>query len=667
MVSVRSFDVFDTVLTRRVGAPTALVQLLSRRLAQEELIPTTSEEFASARMRYERRLIDSQGRHPNLHEIYSAVADALSVDPGCIDRWVGEEQDEERALIVALPGAREMVLEARASADLVIFVSDTPHTEPFLRELLEQAGLVRDTDRVFTSADRGATKARGALYRLVGDEFGADTQFVHVGDSPGSDLAARMVKGWSSSLLPAGRLNRYERLLERSASGTSGLSSWLAGASRIARLEAGKRGSPAPVAGVASGVLGPLLLGFALWVVGRARQLGVQRLYFVARDGQVMLQAARHVIEELAPDIKVCYLYGSRQPWMFAASASSDDLLSRWVTVKSDFTARTALARVALTPGRVFELTGLACAAPARADAPLTAKDRTELAGALQREPLLPVVRAAAEKTAQEMMAYLRQEGLADGVRSALVDAGWGGGTAAAFDEMVRRVGGTPVQHLVIGILEAAINSREHDGVDMCAWLFDEYAPHQALVDFPAPNVPIEMLCAGLEGRTLGYRRHEGAVQPVLASATNDPVVDWGLEDMQRTALRVCELVAPHLPQPAVHLDATGFTWDVLRAFWNHPTPAEARHWGSFPWEEETWPPFTPVAQRITAVDVLRRFGRGDHQIRRVNSWRAGSAMASAPPWRVLLKARAWQSRNAPRIRRIPSRIRLEIATRVQR
>ena len=33
----------------------------------------------------------------------------------------------------------------------------------------------------------------------------------------------------------------------------------------------------------------------------------------------------------------------------------------------------------------------------------------------------------------------------------------------------------------------------------------------------------------------------------------------------------------------------------VLRAFWVHPTKAEAAVWGTFPWEEEIWPPYAPL------------------------------------------------------------------------
>ena len=108
-----------------------------------------------------------------------------------------------------------------------------------------------------------------------------------------------------------------ERLLEEHATDTDLLTSWLAGSSRLARLEGQGRGVPRPVAEVASGVLAPMLVGYALWTVAQARLLDVRRLYYVARDGRVMLDAARHVIGALAPTSSsvTCTGRASRGRW----------------------------------------------------------------------------------------------------------------------------------------------------------------------------------------------------------------------------------------------------------------------------------------------------------------------------------------------------------------
>jgi FMN phosphatase YigB (HAD superfamily) len=671
---VRSFDVFDTVLTRRVGDPEALLDVLADRLSAAGEISAPAAAFAAGRRRAERELTRKTGRYAALRDLYAAVADSLNEPAEHAETWARAEEDHERELTVAVPGAADLLAAARAEADLVVFVSDTPHSESFVRELLERAGLVSDADRVFTSAGRPCSKADGGFFLAVARELEpdlgpADYQqvFHHIGDNRRSDVAGARVEGWSASWEPRAKLTRYERLLEQHAPTTGGVTSWLAGASRLARLEAEASGVPAPVAQVSAGAFAPMLVGYALWVAGQARLRGIKRLYFVARDGAVMLDAARHVLGAVAPELELRFLHGSRQPWIFGAAATSEVMLERWVTPRRDFTARTALARVALTAERAHELTGDPLTDPARQDVPLSADERERLAALLRRTPLVEVVRAAADRTAQETLAYLRQEGLLDGVPSALVDAGWEGRTAAAFDHVVRRGDGGQAEHLVIGTLPSAADPRTEDGVRLTPWLFDRQRAPEAWPGFPAPNLLVEMLCAGTTGRTVGYRVDDDQVRPVLAAPDNQPVLDWGLPQMQAVAVRTAELVAPRLTEAALHLDLPPAVEAVLRAFWTDPSDEEARAWGSFPWEEEIWPPYAPVAQRLTTGDVVARLRRGDGRLRRTNSWRAGSAAVSGQPWRTMLRLRAWQEAHQARLARLPRRLRLERALRRRR
>jgi len=661
---VRSFDVFDTVLTRRVGDPEVVISLLAHRVAPYDGPPVA---FAAARLRCERDLTRQLGRHATLLEIHQAVAVALNEPVERAADWARTEEALERELSVALPGVVEQVAEARTDADQVIFVSDTPHRAAFLRELLERAGLATPDDLVTTSSSGPHSKSKGGLFRAVAQEVAqevGEADFVHVGDNRHGDVATARLEGWQGTWAPEGKLDRYETLLEKHAQETDHLTSWLAGASRLARLEAQAAGVAKPIAEVSAGAFAPMLVGYALWVVGQARARGIERLYYVARDGAVMLEAARHVIGALAPDLELRYLHGSRQPWIFGASATSEVILSRWVAPRRDFTPRTALARVHLTAEEAHQLTGDPLTDPARQDVALGADERDEIAALLQREPLVSLVRARADEVAGRTIAYLRQEGLFDGVPSALVDAGWEGRTAAAFDHLVRRGGGDQVDHLVIGMLPSTADPRTEDGVRMTPWLFDLQRRPGSGLGFQAPNLLVEMLCAGTEGRTLGYEQVDGRSRPVLAASSNDPVLEWGLPQMQAVAVRVAELAAPHLAASAVHVDSRPAVAQVLRTFWTDPTTAEARAWGAFPWEEEIWPPFVPVAQRLTTRDVLQRLGRGDRRIRRTNSWRAGSAEVSGQPWKAMLRLKAWQDEHADRLRRIPRRVRLEVEKR---
>ena len=92
---VRSFDVFDTVLTRRVGDPEAVVELLAHRVAPYEGPPGA---FAGARLRCERDLTRQLGRHATLLEIHRAVASSLNEPVDRAADWVRVEEDLERTV-----------------------------------------------------------------------------------------------------------------------------------------------------------------------------------------------------------------------------------------------------------------------------------------------------------------------------------------------------------------------------------------------------------------------------------------------------------------------------------------------------------------------------------------------------------------------------------------
>ena len=85
-------------------------------------------------------------------------------------------------------------------------------------------------------------------------------------------------------------------------------------------------------------VAAPLLVPYVLWLLCDARARGLKRLYFVARDGQVLLAIARRLAPRVGFDGELRYLYGSRRSWEPAlrpgAEAAGRSSTSRTVAVQ---------------------------------------------------------------------------------------------------------------------------------------------------------------------------------------------------------------------------------------------------------------------------------------------------------------------------------------------
>ncbi len=622
--TVYSFDVFDTVLMRSVAAPDAVIDLLARRLDAQGVLTVPPSVFAANRKAHEKRLNHILGRHATLPEIYQSVVEGLVLENALAEEFVRAEQDLERELIEAVPTMVEVVERARGRGR-VVFVSDTPHSGNWFPAPAPAWRGSRGRAGPHLCRARGHQGPRRALQRAE-ERVGSHLDYLHTGDNFRSDVAAARVEGLTAEHRPAAQLNRYEAIMEARSAQTDGLTSWLAGAARRARLEAVSAGVPGPVADVASGVLGPVVVGFALWLTAQARSRGIKRLYFVARDGEIMLKAARHVIGALAPDDELRYLYGSRRPWILGACATSEVFLDDWIVPKPDYSARSVLAQLDVTPEQVHQLEGLEVCRPENADVRLSTRESQELIAALRREPLLSLVRENAERTRAQTIGYFMQEGFADQIPSALVDVGWGKITARAFNELIKAAHLPPVDHFMMGIKGSPEDLVHRVPNNMVAWLFDDQLRPGSWDGVPSPHTLFEVLVAGSEGRTLGYAPTQSGFEPVLAHEHNKPVLDSGLRDVQETAERVAEIVAGRLPPHAVHVDLTESVTALLLAFWLRPTKSEAAAWGTFPWEEELWKPFTPLAHRVTTRGVVGRFMRGDRQLRRVNSG------APAPP-----------------------------------
>lgn len=671
----RTFDVFDTVLTRAVGDPRATFLVLGRRLVDKGVVTCSPPVYAAARARAEGAAIVNSGGPVTLLRIHEEACAALGLDVATAGASAAIELDLERELSRVVPGAPMRLATARSGSvgGRLTFISDTPLPATFLVELLTAGGLWQEGDRCFSSADEGCDKRSGALFDRVAEALGVDTTALfHVGDDRLSDVGAAGTRGVRAEAAPGGRLNRYERLLEGESVVTDGVSSFLAGASRLARLEAAQRGTAPAVADVASGVFAPTLVAYCLWLVQQCRTRRLRRLYFVARDGEVLCDVARLVFARLDPEVECRYLYGSRAAWHLpsAAGRAADRPFADWVGDPGDpnLTMRRLLRIVGLDLEEAAAL-GLPVD-PARGDDRMSWETRTRIVEALEDGPAGRAVRAAAGRSLDLVVDYFEQEGLDEDIPTALVDTGWLGRTSRSFDAIGASAGHPPVAAFLYVGLERGTTA--YGGAEMAsrrvAWLFDE----DAGTGLPRPILSniyllVETMCAGREGTTVGYRREGDRVEPVLVSPENAPALAWGLDDVRAVVMAA----AGHLLDavtPGGEIDLRPACDALMRAFWQHPDRDEAKVWSSFPYDTDG----TPERQRSLAEPVRLRAVLEGARRRRIalrprSSWLGGTAGISGQPFRGLLTMRTTAQPKLDRARRVPTRLARELAVRKSR
>lgn len=605
---IHTIDVFDTVLTRMVGTPAAVWPIVAERAAARGLLTAAPDAWSQARADSEQRLHECAGQ-PNLEQIHRGVAARLGYDVGLGVKTARLELEVEREVSCAVPGAAAALRALRASSagSRAVFVSDTPLPSSFLIELLDRAELWADDDLCFASSECGVSKYDGGLFDHVVAALDVPAAaLVHRGDSRRSDVGMARLAGWRAALRSDAVLTRYEQAVQDAAVGSTGVASSLAGAARLARLRAYERGVDRALADVAAGVVGPLIVGFVAWLLRSARAADVRRLYFLARDAEIMLDVARVIGPHIAPEIELRYLYGSRRAWYVAGIAPGDGA------------------------GRAALRTGV---------------EETERLTAVGD--------------------YLMQEGFDDGTPSGVVDVGFQGTVSRYLVEQLAARGiAPPLAFYYVGLGESADRvSGPQLAARQRAWLFDHPRGGGARGDIHGQVALLETLCPGTHGTVLGYRDGGQRVEPVLFAERNDAVLHWGLPAVRAVVDDVARSVVAAVDVD-VAADVTPGVWRALELFWLDPTAAEVSRWGSFPFEARHDGTGAAIAERVTVRSIAARFRGGTLQLRHPESWLVGSAQRSPYPTKALLHALARWRRHGPRLRRIPGRLRWEAASR---
>lgn len=206
----------------------------------------------------------------------------------------------------------------------IVITSDMYLPESIIRKILEKCD-VTNYEKLYLSSSYKKNKRIGELFDcIIADYLGMQRKILHIGDNVIGDYLVPFKRGIRCCLVNGDK--DYLRYWKRPNAG-SGLTDrhWLYAFLNNRILKLGDK-SDASVIGYE--VIGPILLGFCQWLYKRVREDGIEKLFFLSREGK-FLQEAYHVIhpEESLPQ---CYLYVSRRALLVPLvleTRTYDDLL----------------------------------------------------------------------------------------------------------------------------------------------------------------------------------------------------------------------------------------------------------------------------------------------------------------------------------------------------
>lgn len=353
-------------------------------------------------------------------------------------------------------------------------------------------------------------------------------------------------------------------------------------------------------------VLGPAINSFIIWVLQESRKNGIQRLYFLARDGYLMYQCARIYCDKQKLPIECRYLscsrYSVRIPLFHMDMEEALEYVCR--------------GGIDVTLDKILERAGLSC---------LEKEKVLELVSASgTRRYILPYAELPKIKNILKncryfmdcmyqhsveaypiFEKYLKQEGLLEQKRAALVDSGWVGSMQKTLNMILERLGRKEnLTGYYWGLYELPRNVKRKDY--FCYYFSPEKGLREKVY---FSNCLFETIFSAPHGMTIGYERLRGKIFPRYGE------ID---EQRQDFMIRLSEYIREYTEKASqtvtdlYQIDTARYkkmVKDLLRLLMGYPTASEAELFGSLEFSDDV----LDNSRQQVAVKMTEQEIQGNH------------------------------------------------------
>lgn len=500
-MKVLSFDLFDTLAIRCVSKPKSIFYIIQKALCAEKKISSDlAENFCEERILAESiSLINKE--ETSLRDIYRVIQERFSLSDLDIDCLVSLEKKTELGFIVPNEEiVKEFKIYKEQNLKLVI-ISDTYFDRDFINQILIKIGISIDQEDLFLSSEVGLTKRSGALFKHVISRFGlAPSQLEHIGDDYISDYINPRKIGITAVHYKGTELTKLEEKINFFHDLNLDIA---VGCLRYLRIKTEKNADNYLTLQLN---VAPMFF-YTLWCLERALYLGIKRLYFVSRDGYVLLEIAKEIKKnrEDFNDVELIYLYTSRKAsylGVFEITKEFLDLL--WPDQET------------ISLKKIYSLLGLTPPYDLKED--LFSKIsflKTIQADKVKYKDIYERI----ESLSKIVGLYYNQLGLYEKVPMGIVDIGWMGTT---FKSIQKKIRNKNVHAFYFGFFSKELEMYKHN-----ISIFYTNISNKREV-FPAL---IEMLLPANHPTVISYEEHDGIVEPVFGES-NESLFDVSIKDL---------------------------------------------------------------------------------------------------------------------------------------
>jgi len=358
----------------------------------------------------------------------------------------------------------------------------------------------------------------------------------------------------------------------------------------------------------ACGVVAPLVCFYAWWLLRCAVRDGIKRIYFLARDGQLLLEATQILIERWNLDIDARYLYCSRESLLLPSYEQTGEFELHWITwgyagaiSMAEISRRISVDMDEMRPYLYRHGLDGCLLLP---EQPMQRSDIAKVENLLKDAEMEQLIRRKSEPQFKLTLAYLEQERLFEGVPWVLADTGWRGSSQYALSALMSKAGKRSTTGLTGNYLGINLEAHQYGNDSLHAFLFDwRISPRDyRLYCF----ICFEMLFSADHGRTIGYRRDGDIIAPIL---TQPPLeyVGEAVDFHHRKTRDYASLLAKHMPIDAYDDSLSDVSRSLACSFITTPSSEEAALYGEWPIASEMGEAdFQPMSPPMGFVQFIR-------------------------------------------------------------
>lgn len=314
-MSMYSFDVYDTIITRKVYEPKGIWELMSFFLLQDanrwDLNMSFKVDFVYIRSEAEKQARKKDSYEITIDDIYDIIKDKYDLSQETCFRLIHLEMECELNNTIIIEENIDKIRKLKELGEEVVLISDMYLPKTFFVKLFNKICPLLNDLKLYLSCDIGITKVSGLMYEYVSSQENVHySQWIHEGDNIVSDVNVPELYGISTIFYSKTENNDLIKRMDNVIRNNSLLlRQYLLGMIKRITIEAthGYR--------IGYGFVGVALYTYVEWILKQADKRKIKRLYFIARDGYILKKIADVIIKEYGLDIKTFYLYGSRNAW----------------------------------------------------------------------------------------------------------------------------------------------------------------------------------------------------------------------------------------------------------------------------------------------------------------------------------------------------------------